>query len=180
MKNSQIICCLSIGIGWFALASDCARAQSADQIAAAREILAKVPPGELAAKSTQLVTAAPAKEMAAVAAAVGQAVGRINPELTPTVVGVISSKAPAIAPAVAAAAAGMLADSAAAIAMAAAGARGARSGDVRAAVIAAVPARAAEIVSVLARPKPGAALDAADSGFSVACVNNLGSNSGGL
>ena len=56
-------------------------AQTPEQTAAAKGILAKAPAAELASRAAQLVSNAPAREKAAVAAAVGQAVVAINPDL---------------------------------------------------------------------------------------------------
>src|SRR5882724_5806567 len=83
-------------------------AQTPDQIAAAKEILAKTPAAELASRAAQLVVNAPATEKAAVASAVGQAVASINPDLASAAVASISFKVPVVAPAAAAAAAGKL------------------------------------------------------------------------
>lgn len=127
--------------------------QSADQIAAARDILAKTPPAELAAKSAQLVAGAPAKEKVAVAAAVGHAIAKLNPQLTANAVTAVATREPSVAPAVAAAAATELPNSAPAIAVAAIKSPRVNERDVRAAVIAAAPGQAVSIITALVQAK---------------------------
>jgi len=141
-------------------------AQTPEQIAAAKEILAKTPAAELASRAAQLVVNAPATEKAAVASAVGQAVASINPDLASAAVASISLKVPVVAPAAAAAAAGKLPGSAPSIAVAAASVPGVKPGDVRAAVMAAVPLQAAEILSALSRAKLTSSLGPTPSGRS--------------
>jgi hypothetical protein len=145
--------------GIISLATVCGYAQTAGQIEAAKGILAKVPAAQLAAKSAELVASAPVKERAAVAAAVGQVVAGINADLAPAAVTQISVRTPAVAPAAAAAAAGALPESAVAIATAAANVSDVRVSDIRTAVIAAVPSRAAAIVSALSQIRTGALLN---------------------
>lgn len=145
--------------GLWALNPGVGVAQTAEQVAAAKDILAKVPAAELASRGAQLVADAPPKEKAAVASAVGQAVASTRPELASAVVASISTKVPVVAPAAAAAAAGKLPDSAAAIALAAASVPGVIAADVRAAVIAAAPRQAVQIVSALVRAKLTSSLD---------------------
>ena len=128
-------------------------AQTPEQILAAKDILTKTPAAELASRAAQLVVDAPASEKAAVASAVAQAIASINPDLTSAAVASISLKVPVVAPAAAAAAAGKLPASAPAIAVAAASVQGVKPGDVRTAVIAAVPQQAAQVVSALSRAK---------------------------
>jgi hypothetical protein len=180
MNIAKKLFCITLAIGLIGLAWTSASAQTADQVAAARDILAKVPAAELASRSAQLVADAPIKERAPVAAAVGQAVAKLNPDLASAAVAAISAKAPVVAPAAAAAAAGVAPTAAAAIARAAVGAPGVKLADVRAAVIAAVPARAAEVVSALSRSKTGAGLDRSRSGFLVAAARGGSSDFGDL
>jgi hypothetical protein len=180
MKIEKKFFRLTQAVGLLGLAWTSVSAQTADQVAAARDILAKVPTAELASRSAQLVADSPPKERAPVAAAVGQAVGRLNPGLASAAVAAISTKVPAVAPAAAAAAAAVVPTAAGAIARAAAGAPGVKPEDIRAAVIAAVPARAAEVVTALSRPKTGASLDRFRTGPLVAATQDVASDSGGL
>ena len=98
--------------GVFCLSAHAVFAQTAAQIEAAKDILAKVPAAELAAKSAELVANAPAKERAAVASAAAQVVASINPDVASVTVVAISLRVPVVAPAAAAAAAAKLPDSA--------------------------------------------------------------------
>ena len=150
------------------LSASVATAQTAEQILAARDILAKVPAAELAGRAAQLVANAPPKEKAAVASAVAQVVASLNPDVASAAVASIALRVPVAAPAAAASAAGKLPGSAAAIAVAAASVAGVKAGDVRTAVIAAVPAQAAQIASAMSRAKLSSSLDSASRGFSVA------------
>jgi hypothetical protein len=127
--------------------------QSADQIAAARNILEQAPPAELAAKCAELVAGAPAKEKVAVAAAVGHAVAKVNSQLTTAAVTAVVTREPSVAPAVAAAAATELPNSAPAIAVAATKSRRVNESDVRAAVVAAAPGQALSIITALVQAK---------------------------
>ena len=77
-------------------------------------------------------------------------------------------RVPVVAPAAAAAAAARLSNSAAAIAVAAANVPGVRVGDVRTAVIAAVPSQAGQVVDALSRVKPSSSLDQAPGTSAVA------------
>ena len=148
------------------LSASVATAQTAEQILAARDILAKVPAAELAGRAAQLVANAPPKEKAAVAAAVAQSVASLNPDVASAAVASIALKVPVAAPAAAAAAAGKLPGSAAAIAVAAASVAGVKASDVRTAVIAAVPAQAAQIASAMSRAKLTSSLHSTSRGFS--------------
>ena len=153
MKTRNVSSVAALLGGLFAFSANVAVAQTAEQISAAKGILTKVPAAELASQAAQLVVNAPGKEKAAVASAVGQAVASINPDLASAAVAAIASKIPVVAPAAAASAAAKLPDAAPAIALAAASVPGVIAGDVRAAVIAAVPLQAVRIVSALARPR---------------------------
>jgi len=134
----------------------CGFSQSADQIAAAREILAKAPPAELASKSVELVTGAPAKEKVTVAAAVGHAVAKVNPQLAATAVTAVSTREPSVAAAIAAAAAAELPNSAPAIAVAAIKSSRVNERDVRAAVIGAAPGQAVSIITSMVQVRGAA------------------------
>jgi len=130
--------------------------QSADQIAAARDILSKAPPAELAAKCVELVAGAPSKEKVAVAAAVGHAVAKVNSQVTPAAVTAVATREPSVAPAIAAAATTELPNSAPAIAVAAIKSPRVNERDVRAAVIAAAPGQAVSIITALVQAKGAA------------------------
>jgi len=137
--------------GVFCLSAHVAFAQTAAQIEAAKDILAKVPAAELASRSAELVANAPAKERAAVASAAAQVVATMNPDLASATVAAISLRVPIVAPAAAAAAAAKLPNAAGGIAVAAAQVPGVKVSDVRPAVIAAVPSQAGQVVAALAR-----------------------------
>ena len=139
--------------GLCVFSTNVALTQTAAQISAAKDILAKVARSELPSKAAQLVVDAPAKQKAAVASAVGQAVAAIHPDSASAAVAAIASKVPAAAPAAAAGAAGKLPGSAPAIAVAAASVPGVAADDVRIAVTAAVPRQRAQIESALSRAK---------------------------
>ncbi|HKS37611.1 MAG TPA: hypothetical protein VJW76_10510 [Verrucomicrobiae bacterium] len=130
--------------------------QSADQIAAAKDILAKAPPAELAAKCAQLVAGAPAREKVAVAAAVGHAVAKVSPPGTPAAVTAVAVREPSTAPSVAAAAATELPNSAPAIAVAAIKSPRVSERDVRAAVVAAAPGQSVAIITALVQARGAA------------------------
>jgi hypothetical protein len=157
----RIARCLGLGsliMGIVLWSGTTVMAQSAEQIAAAREILAKFAAADLPARSAQLVADAPVKERAPVAAAVGHAIARISPNLTPMIVSAICLKTPAAAPAVAAAAAVELPEIAGQIAVAASKAPGVKALEIRSAVIAAVPAKAVQVVSAMAAARRSASL----------------------
>lgn len=139
--------------GFCALGSFLARGQTPEQTAAAKDLLAKVAPADLAARAAQLVADAPPKEKAPVAAAIGHVVASSHPDLASAVVASICARVPVVAPAAAASAAARLPDSAAAIAVSAASVPGVRASDVRAAVIAAVPRQAVQIVGALSKAR---------------------------
>ena len=139
--------------GLCVFSTNVALTQTAAQISAAKDLLAKVARSELPSKAAQLVVDAPAKQKAAVASAVGQAVAAIHPDSASATVAAIASKVPAAAPAAAAGAAGKLPGSAPAIAVAAASVPGVAADDVRIAVTAAVPRQRAQIESALSRAK---------------------------
>ena len=140
-------------VGLCVFSTNVALTQTAGQISAAKDILAKVSPAGLPSKAAQLVVDAPAKQKAAVASAVGQAVAAINPDSASAIVAAIASKVPVAAAAAAAGAAGKLPGSAPAIAVAAASVPGVAVDDVRIAVTAAAPRQRAQIESALSRAK---------------------------
>src|SRR5207247_10514433 len=76
----------------------------------------------------------------------------------------VSRRAPVVAPAAAAAAAAKLPNSAGGIAVAAANVPGVRVGDVRPAVIAAVPSQAGQVVAALSRANLSSSLNQAAAG----------------
>src|SRR6266513_6458385 len=135
MNKSKIFVGTKLLVGVFCLSAQVVFAQTAAQIEAAKDLLAKVPAAELASKSAELVANAPAKERAAVASATAQAVAAINPDVASATVVAISLRVPVVAPAAAAAAAAKLPNSAGLIAVAAANVPGVRVCDVRPAVI---------------------------------------------
>ena len=178
MKTLNILSMATLVGGLFALSAHVSVAQTAERISAAKDILTKTPKAQIASKAAQLVANAPTKEKAAVASAVAHAAASINADLASAAVAAIASSAPAVAPAAAAAAASGLPDSAPAMALAAADVPGVKANDVRAAVIAAVPRQAAQVVSALSRAKHGASLlpraaavSVAASGASSGCRN---------
>ena len=168
MNKSKIFVGGKFLAGVFCLSAHVVLAQTAAQIDAAKEILAKVPAADLASKSAELVANAPAKERAAVAAAATQVVASKNPDVASATVVAISLRVPVVAPAAAAAAAAKLPNSAGEIAVAAAKVPGVRVGDVRPAVIAAVPSRAGQVVAALKRANLSSSLNPATAGTSVA------------
>jgi len=153
MKTSSIFGVATLVAGIIILCAQVTVAQTPEQISAAKDLLAKVPAADLGGKAAQLVANAPAKEKAAVAAAVAHTVAVINPDVASAAVSAIALRTPVVAPAAAAAAASKLPGSASAIAVAAASVPGVLAGEVRTAVIAAVPRQAAQIVSALSRAK---------------------------
>jgi hypothetical protein len=159
MNKSKICVGLKLLAGVFCLSAHSVFAQTAAQIEAAKDILAKVPAAELASKSAELVANAPAKERAAVASAAAQVVASLNPDVASAAVAAISLRVPVVAPAAAAAAAAKLPNSAGVIAVAAANVPGVRVGDVRPAVIAAVPSQAGQVVAALSRANLSSSLN---------------------
>src|SRR5262249_16208498 len=151
MNKSRIFEGSQLLAGVFCLSTQLVFGQTAGQIEAAKEILTKVPAAELASKSAELVANAPAKERPAVAAAAAQVVAWTNPDLASATVVAISLRVPVVAPAAAGAAATKLPQSAGGIAVAAARVPGVRVGDVRSAVIAAVPSQASQVIGALSR-----------------------------
>jgi len=170
MNKSKISVGTRLLAGFFCLSAHVVFAQTAAQIEAAKDILAKVPAAELASKSAELVANAPAKERAAVASAVAQVVVSINPDVASATVVAISLRVPVVAPAAAAAAAAKLPNLAGGIAVAAANVPGVRVGDVRSAVIAAVPSQAGQVVAALSRANLSSSLNQAPTGTSVAAA----------
>src|SRR2546427_11509146 len=120
MNKSKIFVGTKLLAGVFCLSARAVFAQTASQIEAAKDILAKVPAAELAAKSAELVANAPVKERAAVASAAAQVVASINPDVASVTVVAISLRVPVVAPAAAAAAAAKPPGSAGAVSLAAA------------------------------------------------------------
>src|SRR5258705_6641107 len=151
MNESKIFVGTRLLAGVFSLSAQVVFAQTAAQIEAAKDILAKVPAAELASKSAELVANAPPKERAAVASAATQVVASINPDVASATVVAISLRVPVVAPAAAAAAAAKLPNSAGGIAVAAARVPGVRLGDVGAAVIAARPSQGGQGVAAFSR-----------------------------
>src|SRR6058998_18024 len=181
MNKSRIFVGTKLLAGVFCVSAHAVLAQTAEQIEAAKSILAKVPAVELASKSAELVANAPAKERAAVASAAAQVVASINPDVASATVVAISLRVPVAAPAAAAAAAAKLPNSAGAIAVAAAGVPGVRVGDVRPAVIAAVPSQAGQVVAALKRANLSSSLNPATAGTSMAAASVPGhSNKTGI
>jgi len=181
MNKSKIFVRTSLLAGVFCLSAHVVLAQSAAQIEAAKDILAKVPAAELASRSAELVANAPAKERAAVASATAQVVASINPDMASATVVAISLRIPVVAPAAAAGAAAKLPNSAGAIAVAVANVPGVRVGDVRPAVIAAVPAQAGQVVAALSRANLSSSLNQAATGTSMAAASVPGhSNKTGI
>ncbi len=168
MKTRNAFGVVTLLSGLMILGAHVTEAQSAEQILAAKEILGKVPAVELPSRAAQLVVSAPAKEKAAVASAVGQAVALINPDMASAAVSSIAWKVPVVAPAAAAAAASKLPNSAAAIAVAAASVPGVLAGEVRTAVLAAVPLQAAQIASAFSRVKRSSSIERTPSELSAA------------
>jgi hypothetical protein len=130
--------------------SGSAWAQSAEQIEAARQILAKCSPSELSAKCVELIANAPGDQRVAVGAALGHAVAKVNAAVTPTAVTAISRRVPEVAPATAAAAAAEVPDSAAVIAYMVAAVPRVNTKDLQAALIAAAPGEASLIAFAVA------------------------------
>jgi len=173
MNKSKVFDGTRLLAGVFFLIAHVVVAQSAAQIEAAKEILAKVPAADLASKAAELVANAPAKERAAVASAATQAVTWIKPDVASATVAAISLRVPVVAPAAAAAAAARLPDSAGVIALAAANVPGVRVDDVRPAVIAAVPSKAGQIIAALSRAKLSSSLNSTGAGPSVVAARRL-------
>src|SRR2546426_3690011 len=161
MNKSNIFFGTKLLAGVFCLSAHVVFAQTSAQIEAAKDILAKVPAAELSSKSAELVANAPAKERAAVASAAAQVVTSMNPDVASATVVAISLRVPVVAPAAAAAAAAKLPNSAGAVAGAAARVPGVRVGDVRPAVIAAVPSQAGQVVAALSRANLSSSLNQA-------------------
>jgi len=170
MNKSKIFVGTKLLAGVFCLSARVVFAQTAAQIEAAKDILAKVPAAELASKSAELVANAPAKQRAAVASAAAQVVASIYPDLASATVVAISLRVPVVAPAAAAAAAAKLPNSAGGIAVAAANVPGVRVGDVRPAVIAAVPSQTGQVVAALSRANLSSSLNQAAAGTLVAAA----------
>ena len=170
MNKSKIFVGTKLLAGVFCLSARVVFAQTAAQIEAAKDILAKVPAAELASKSAELVANAPAKQRAAVASAAAQVVASIYPDVASATVVAISLRVPVVAPAAAAAAAAKLPNSAGGIAVAAANVPGVRVGDVRPAVIAAVPSQAGQVVAALSRANLSSSINQAAAGTSAAAA----------
>jgi hypothetical protein len=180
MNKSRIFVGTRLLAGVFSLSAQVVFAQTAAQIEAAKDILAKVPAAELASKSAELVAIAPARERAAVAAAAAQVVATIYPDVASATVVAISLRVPVVAPAAAAAAAAKLPNLAGGIAVAAANVPGVRVGDVRPAVIAAVPSQAGQVVAAMSRANLSSSLNQAAAGTSVAAGVPANSNKTGI
>jgi hypothetical protein len=170
MNKLEIFVGTRLLAGVFCLIAHAVFAQTAAQIEAAKDLLAKVPAADLASKAAELVANAPAKERAAVASAAAQAVTLIKPDVASATVAAISLRVPVVAPAAAAAAAARLPDLAEVIALAAANVPGVRVDDVRPAVIAAVPSKAGQIIAALSRAKLSSSLNPTGAGSSVAAA----------